>query len=685
MADIDVSADDVREAARFAQQFLLNKIPDGDFTEGTPNYDFAIQGIAYLFAYLRKRINEVKNGQSLLTLANLPDDASTSAAADAILANIFSFRNGGQYARGPVVLHFSQRTTVLVPRTARFFRTGSHVFYPEKNADLIISPDQLQENRDGLGRLVDFTAVIRVKASHIGSEYVFPPGLFSGADKFSPYLTKTENVVTLTDGENEQTTQEFIDRSRSGMSLRAMINARSNEATLFDRSDAINQVVTVGFGDPEMMRDMITEPASHMQLHVGGHVDIYVRMPVAETTFSGILGALYSRPDNRHVILRDEASPPSRNFLNGTGMIGGQKVLVGDVLSIEDGIPEAPMQFHIRAVSAHEITISERTPFSIGTDEAGFTGPLVVSIGNVYPGYRDKLAGLTGTELVTSRRFSVPNGLVLDGGAVYRIRSIEVFDPSSTYDSYKDPVTNTLRFTKRVNALPLVAPSPGDELSFMVTVKNPTEGQSELAVTAVELGWIGAALDGLNAVVTYDTLPDAESQDSFVRDPEQRTNAANPLLKGQHPVYLSMNVPYQLSVVRDPFRGNTVQAFDESRGASLLSDYLNRYQLANPMSQTLITTWLKQLGAGIAAIYPFLVQYELLAPSGKVYRYETTDVVTIFPTGGNGAKLLNPEEFGLPSTEYYADLKRSLGAQGISDRTIRYISTVDEITFEQRA
>lgn len=684
MADTDVSADDVREAARFAQTYLLNKIPDGDFTEGTPNYDFSIQALAYLFAYMRKKITATRNRSSLITLGQLPEEESVSDAADAILANLFAYRKGGQFSRGPAVLHFAARATVQVSRNTRFFRTDAHVFYLEQTTDLLISPDQLQENRDAFGRVTDYTYVVRVKASHIGSEYVFQPGLFRGADRFSPYLTKVEHTVPLSDGENEQSTQQFIDRSRTAMSLRAMINARSNEATLFERSDDVAQVVTIGYGDPEMSRDLVTEPTSGIRLHVGGHVDVYARMPVAENTFTGVLGALYARPDNRHVILRDEASPVVRNFLTGLGMVGGRAVVPGDVIFVEDGIPEAPFEFHVRSVAAHELVISGRTPFSVGTDEAGFIGPITVSIGNIWPLFRDKLAGLVGTDLVTSRRFSTVNGLVLNGGQVYRVKSIEVFDPSSTYDAYKDPVTNTLKFTGRVNALPVAALSPGDELPFKVTVLNPTEGQSSQSVTVLELGWVGMALDGLNAVVTYDTLSGAEAQDSFIRDPDQRVSAANVLLKGQHPVYLSMNIPYDLSVVRDPFRGNTAATFDEDSTRAQLLSYLNNYQLANLMNTSTVSTWVKQLGAGVSAVYPFPIQYELLASDGKVFRYETTDLVTVFPSGSNGARLLNPADFGLPPTGYEAALKRMLQGQSVSDRTIRYIAATEDLSFERR-
>jgi len=46
--------------------------------------------------------------------------------------------------------------------------------------------------------------------------------------------------------------------------------------------------------------------------------------------------------------------------------------------------------------------------------------------------------------------------------------------------------------------------------------------------------------------------------------------------------------------------------------------------------------------------------------------------------------LLNPEDFGLPATGYYAALARQLARQGVSDRTVRYLAVADEVALEQR-
>lgn len=99
-----------------------------------------------------------------------------------------------------------------------------------------------------------------------------------------------------------------------------------------------------------------------------------------------------------------------------------------------------------------------------------------------------------------------------------------------------------------------------------------------------------------------------------------------------------------------------------------------------------LTTRLRFANEGVlATIYGFRVAYDLLAPDGKVYRYETTDRVTVFPSGDDGATLLNPTEVGLPATGYHAALRLKLARLGVSDRTIRYLVAPGAIGFSARS
>jgi hypothetical protein len=86
------------------------------------------------------------------------------------------------------------------------------------------------------------------------------------------------------------------------------------------------------------------------------------------------------------------------------------------------------------------------------------------------------------------------------------------------------------------------------------------------------------------------------------------------------------------------------------------------------------------------ATYPFAIEYSLLAPNGKVYKYETDDIVSIFPDNGltSSSRLTNAAEVGLPASGYESALRKALLQMGVSDRTVRYLTTVDDLGLEQR-
>ena len=88
---------------------------------------------------------------------------------------------------------------------------------------------------------------------------------------------------------------------------------------------------------------------------------------------------------------------------------------------------------------------------------------------------------------------------------------------------------------------------------------------------------------------------------------------------------------------------------------------------------------------GVSHTYVGDIAAILIAPDGRVFRYQTTDKVTLFPPdASSGASLLNPVELGLPAMNYYDALRRTLRTLGVSDRTVRFIAATGGVTFEER-
>ena len=686
MAEYDINSTAAAEAAALLRDLLQAEIPNGDFTEGSAISDLLIDGHAVITGYLKNQIQVIRDRQSLLTLQNLPETESVSDAADAILDNFFRTRSQGQFAKGVATLHFSQRQDVLIPRTARFFKTTSLVFYIDSATDVLIPASDLRPEVGGNGIISSYSTTIFLTAARVGSDYNITPGRFVSFDRFNSLLLYVENANRFSSGTGVQATADFINRSTNALALRALINARSNDATLLQNYQDVESTVTVGYGDPEMIRDKVSNVSNGIQLHVGGHMDLYVRMPMQEVVERLVIDQPDLRNDDRVVILRDTVhgtTPGNADFLNAA-----VDVKIGDVLNVTEGIPEAPIQFRIVAVRQNEVEVSPATPFSTASDEV--PGGLLIgySIGNNYPTFDNKVpAPTTGVATTfTSRQFSEFNRVQLPARPTYRIKKVELLPPiPPTLQGFADLVTGNVDFTARKNAPTLARPAASSQLGHYVEIKNPGESQSARSVAMLEVGWPTVNLSGLTLEVTYETLTNFSLVNAYVSDRLNRPVCSNTLTRAMHPVYIYASIPYRLRTTPVSPLSTVVPVFDVAAATEALIAYINNYRETEPLDVSLLATKARETSTAVASIYNFSLQYQLYLPDGRVMTFDTSDKITIFPDGATStAKLLNPTEFGLPPTNYHVLLKQLLINQGVSDRVTRYCAVDGGIVFEQR-
>jgi hypothetical protein len=684
--DYKINERDVEESAILLRDVLTTRSQqrgtDNDYSEGSVLGSTLIDGHATVFALLRNQIREIKNRLSLRDIQKLPDTESVRDAADAILSNFYRTRKQGRFAKGVATLHFTQRVDALIPRRTRFFKTPQLVFYIDSDADILISANSLRPNIDASGRVIDYVTQVNLTAARVGKAYNQPAGRFVAVDPFSPFFSYAENVTAFAFGDDLQSTAEFIATSENALSLRAIVNARSNDALLRgELFPEIQTLLTVNYGDPEMQRDIASDPATGVELHVGGHADIYIRLQTQEVVERVVVQDLTPRPDGLVTILRDPA-PPTGSFITAG-------VVPGDILVLVSGTPNAPFQYVVREVRATELEISSRVPFEIATDEQTPVPAIAYTVGNNYPAFNNKVIHGPLNTITTSRRIAEFNRAMLPGVPVYRVKQVEVLNAPPALDPYRDPVTGNVVFTNRLNSSVVNTPTPGTALGFRVICKNPLEAQSQRAVTLIEIGWPAFNFGGLTLEVTYETLAGFGPIANYVKDDFNRTLGANPLVRAFHPVYLSFSLPYRARIVPrntlDVFNANGTFTVNTEAVQRAIIDYIVKTPFGTRPDTGGIGQAAKNADSNIAATYPFTIKYELLAPDGRVYRYATDDIVSVVPDGvTTSARLLNPADFGLPTTGYYAALARQLVRQGVSDRTVRYLAVADQVALEQR-
>ena len=674
MATIYVSSQDLANADTFLTAYLKDKITDADFSEGSVLRDFVVKAIAYIFAYLERERKITRDRQSLLSLSTLPAGESVDEAVDALLSNWFLTRKDGTSAFITAVLHFSQANDVVLRPTTQFFRTSTIAFTPNITSDLVIPASELRPNINSNGTITDYSVTVTLVAATAGTAGNALPGKFLSADPFNPYFLYAENLSQGQGGADIETTVDLLARAPTAISVRNLINTRSID-TVLRETFAIDAVRVIGFQDPEMIRDLSSESISGLQMHVGGYYDVYVSLPRVDVVESLIIGAPFIRPDGLAVLLRD-ASSPLKDFV----ALGVQP---GHILRVNDGLPNTPREYNIVSVDTNTLEVQSRMAFPRATDEDALES-VHYSVGSFSPTY-DNIVASTPTFPIgeTSRTLTNPGRVILQGRPQYKVTGVQVFDV----------LTSALLEMDRVNGTPV-------GLEYQVITRVSGNAQSAMAVTEVI---VPSTYDGKTLRVNYETLAGYADIQAYVTDRFERVANANPLVKGFHPVYISMNLEFKL-------KSSATATVSPSDVSQVVADYINAFTPLEVIELSGILQTIRDNFTNIGAILSSVqLTYDLFAPDGQVYQYKTDDIVTITPKYlSDSARLVNginddPNgNRGLRTPIPNANIDPALNAAnqtlfetaclalsdqllslGISDRTVRYFANASDITVTQ--
>jgi len=702
MAEIIITQDDLDAAEAFLVEYLSEKVPDASFERGSAMRDFAVNAFTYIFAYMKYEVDFSRMRQSLLRIQELTDADDISQAADELLSNWFISRKGGQLARLTARLHFLERRTYTLDLSTKFWRTSTLAFYIDATADpYVVTNDMLYPVYDTSGELVDYVVDVPLKAGRTGVGYNIDPGTFIRVDfpGGMQFFTYAEHLTQSSGGAGVESTEELLDRAQTTITVRNLINNRSCDTVLQQQFPEILETLTIGMGEPEMVRDRRTEIASHITLHTGGHYDTYLELPLETVEDSGTVGGYFARPDGVANIFRD----PLLTYGDGTP---GSAVPFtdptinlesGDVIYILDGILGSPRAFTIVSVSDHELEVSSAVPFTEASDETGNT--VLYSAGAIGPSFDDKIASRnaqastdplhTDVPVGTSRHIKSPGKIVLSGRPVQDIEWVEITDPPAFMSQIIDPTSQTIIFPNRVNATP-VGPMAEPILNqYQVSVRNPTKSQSSLMVTEINVGFGPPApdpsyFDGYNLRVVYRTLSGFPNIHAYTENEEYRVLAANHLARARHPVWIEANIPYK---IKPTMSGSTV---DEEAASRLLADYINSFDPNDDLDMNDLATQFRQAYDVVGNVSPFTIYYDFHAPDGQVVRFATSSIVSIFITDTNGVSVENSSDIVVPQSLVDQGYTEIDGADalnawydllGVSDRTIKYRSAESYISF----
>lgn len=646
----EISAADVTAVEEFLASLLSEQVPSGRYTDGTALRDLAVKALSVAAAQLRAENRDIRNGQSLLRLRRLaetttdPDQSLFVAdATDAVLSNWFVRRKSGGFSRGAVRVLVSRQQDYLIPARTPLYYDRQRIFYPDYDTDVIVNAADLRPQLNSAGVAIGYTFFLNVIASRTGDTYDVLPSVWAGAGNLSPFIVQISNSARFTGGKNRESTIELIDRSESAASARVLINPRSIDATLRDREPGLRRLLSTGMGDPEMLRDEMSEAATGLRMHVGGHFDIYLELPITTTTYEAQAGAAFVRPDGIICTFMDT------NVADWTAT----GVAVGDVIRVTDGFQRVPRDFPIREVRAQELNISTAYPFPENTAAVTYYiyRPLFGPDVQIYPA-----TGTSTTGNATSLTRTA-NRIVLPAEPKYDIIDVAIVNPDPG-DPYITASDGLVHLEQRVNATPVVPDSVADLVPFQIISRSFRDAQSGVSFDELV---VPAQYNNKRVRVTYETLAGFAGVDTYTRGRINRVICANVQCKAYHPVYLSFTLPYRQSPVSSLL-------VDPAAVRRDIVAYINSFDPRDVIDASDVTTYVRQRHPAIGTIQAFPIRYELLAPTGEVISFETEDVVTL-----DASKLTAPF-----SSLTNADLLD----MGVTDRTVRYRTRHSRIQVE---
>jgi hypothetical protein len=266
---------DLTNIHQFYIDLAKSEFPDLDYREGTGFRDVVIDPFALFNQPLADEIDAIQFSQTVVNAGNMSEDD-----LDAILANSYVTRRTGAKSSGVVRLFFSAPQRATVETGAAFTSKGGVSFVT--NQTFTVSREQMALNVQGS---LYYMEVI-VESVEAGTDANVDIGDIIGIDGGPSGVVSVSNPSEFTSGRERETNDELAARAKYAVGVRDLNVEPAIRIILLETFEALQDVIPIGYGDPEMIRDILIGQnmslggfplGSTSLLHIGGKTDIYMK------------------------------------------------------------------------------------------------------------------------------------------------------------------------------------------------------------------------------------------------------------------------------------------------------------------------------------------------------------------------------------------------------------------------
>lgn len=370
------------------------------------------------------------------------------------------------------------------------------------SATIAIAAEELVAQRDGVFYYIDLEFTSEEESDNLSDIETLDED-----SEFEGFVSIAGDNTTFTDGTNRETNEELFYRCQNSVAARDLTVGKGILSILSEQyGGSFVDIQPIGMGDKEMMRDIPFDfDGNKINLHVGGHTDIYIKTPKLISKFDDVVGL---------------ASDTSKEYTKDYSVqLAGIGVAVfvgrGQLISIDS----------IKTSAGAEIDLGQFTIDLLG----GFITPLFDSTDNV-------VASLTYNPInIDIIRNPAPGreNFTISNLAMIKIVSIEVLDPGSG-----EPTGTILEQNGGYGyggfGIGGFGSGPYRDWRFITTY--PHEKFSMLEESYIEFEYTHI---GKDVRINYLCAPELANIHDFCRSDNERVQCANILPRNFIPVFIN--------------------------------------------------------------------------------------------------------------------------------------------------
>jgi hypothetical protein len=234
------------DIATFVRERVRQEFPDLAITDVDALTDTLISPMRVLLDPIVREVKLTKLRSSLANVESLSD-----AEVDALMSNFFEPRRSGGFAVGVIRCFFANPLSVSLTIANPAFGPGGIRFFPTVPQQ--ITADQMLLNQSGS----EFYFDVNYTAENRGDEYNIEADQVTSVANL-PVATRVSNLRRFRDGSPRENSVDYVARVSTKLSDRTLTVIRGIISELFDNFPTLEKLQVIGFGDPEMERDVIS-------------------------------------------------------------------------------------------------------------------------------------------------------------------------------------------------------------------------------------------------------------------------------------------------------------------------------------------------------------------------------------------------------------------------------------------